>query len=1220
MRYEFLRRRAVRRILAAYGPEDAPDLESQDRDNLDPREMALLQRVFPPAILVRLRRAFTPRGLEFFQFYVDLRAWAMAKHVPDDAKDQFRRVTARVSQITSPVDGRTLSPIVVNKIAKVRPLVSSLLTRLGNRPESLAAWTQINNLMVPLLQEVAQDKEVWLKALVQGSARWATFRSLSERQVYLKKLEADDPESFALIQRTKETLGEIDDRLRDRIVANGMLAQRGFLGGRVVQLGVDPNTGEKRVFDRDGAILPVEEFLKKRQDQDEARKRAALIAERTTGVLDDVKTIPQSFLTDTEGAIEWHALTDDQAKTNGLTRLLPTKTLWETSMGPDGTPVQTGRAVVIDGRYKGAFLDDLVNGVGRLVEGTSFSYSPRTGRGTGAPVRIDPSQREPYVSVTTVAMRVGGRVRKVKKLYLKIPGTREYKELRGAVKSLAGNFGTRGSVPSIVYRPVEGSLAAGFEFEPKDFGLVRDTLRGISMSAEALRLLQAYYQDLSRAEQATAAENLGHYAAQEIGGFVTSKKDRSTGEMVPFDFSVQQKQALAWLDANGNRGVCGLDTGMGKTLVTTAMMQKLVRDGLADEGASYTDARGRDVKTNGRFLYVCPKALKGNLGKEIAAFVSDAGSLRDRVDVISYREFASASKSGKKPRSIARSPAWRDVDTWDPGTYVSIFFDEAQEMKNASSGVAKAALSVWHPRKICLTASPMEHSPMEAYVLSAIANNLPLKGPEGRANRAEMKRFKERFCEVLGGRIVGAKADPGTMRDMMTWVKRNIFYADKRSSGGVLTPEEFEALKTAPPEEAAKLLAGKLPPLASHSVAVTMPPEAEAVYAGVAKQFARVMGGLVAKFKEKGGVGANDPAVEQAFGLRFAPVLNLMNSLANYPEVALKDIASMIQTNAMPDGRPVPDVLTPLVTMWRRSLQPDDLIAQASQMANPKLAQAQDIIAQGLAQTEGSARALLFTDDPRFCKMAGKYLSSRTGEFHCVALSDAIGIFQGGQPLPEWRHPIDQDVLRALVKDPAEQDRLLRENDGYAVLNLPFRARAYRRFPTLPAHPRMNPHYKTGDWQTFVFREIVTPTPRIKTCILHGQTYQYGQNLQAFDTVIHLDRDTWNAQDMAQRTARAWRQGQQNAVDEYVVDATYSPDKDGEPRPDSDQTLDQIRGYFQQMEGDLFESIIRAAQATQLGREWLEMKKRDASNMRLDRGLAEAMLSPFASRSRPVGE
>ena len=137
----------------------------------------------------------------------------------------------------------------------------------------------------------------------------------------------------------------------------------------------------------------------------------------------------------------------------------------------------------------------------------------------------------------------------------------------------------------------------------------------LALSTEALRSVENYYEDLALAESATADENLEFYSQKALGGF---KKN------MPPLLKVQ-KQALAWLDANGDKGVIALDTGVGKTVTSVAVMQKMVRDGKTEEGYSYTNSKGEEISTNGRFLWVCPKGLEGNLPKEIRNWLASDG-------------------------------------------------------------------------------------------------------------------------------------------------------------------------------------------------------------------------------------------------------------------------------------------------------------------------------------------------------------------------------------------------------------------------------------------------------------------------------------------------------------------------------------------------------------------------------------------------------------------
>jgi len=1205
-------------------------------------------KIYSGQVIQLLRRAFTPKGLPFFQFYADLKRYELGLPIPDDIQQVFKKVSSRLLRINSPVDKRTLSPNVVNQIASARPTINSLLGRLRNSPDNHLLYRKLNEELVPLIAEVAKDKGVYLRVKQVGNIQWASFWKMSGKQEQIERLKDDDPETYALIMDKKMALEQIDAGIADRIERTGQLHRKIILMGRPVNVAIDSVTGEERVYDRDGEVLTKDEFVEKRRNQEQAKKRAYKVPDRTVVPLSQLRTLPDEEIDALPGPISYASITDDKAKQGRLTRLFAVKKKPQGWISrPDGTMERDHVKVIASGRFKGVYLDDMVNSQGRMIEGTAYDYSPKRGRATTVPEKIDPSNREPYVTMAEVVTekRFRGKTvrQKQEKLFLKIGGGHAFKELRRAMQKLSCNHeasGVRGCVPSIIWQPVQGSRAAGFYFEPKDFAFIMETLQGMSLSKGALDFVKDYYEDLSRAEQATDAKNLGNYSADALGGFVAAKKNRDTGEMVPFDLNSAQKRALAWMDANGNSGVCALETGVGKSLTSLGMAQKLIRDGLADPGATYTRPDGVDIETNGRFLYVVPKKLKGNIPKEIRNFVSDPGPLLDRVDTISYREFSGSSRSGKVPRSIGRVPFWvsrgkgkaaatTKQKQWDPALYAAIFFDEGQMMRKPDSAAAKAALSLYHPRKIILTASPMEKEPMDAYVLAAITNNLPLVGKtlEARQNRKEMRRFKERFCETIGGRIVGVKDDPAARRDLQTWVKRNLFHTDKNQ------------VSTRPED--------RLPDLRTETVAVEMDEDLETVYKEAVKPFTTVMQGLVSKFRDKGRgkdrvirdpetgeeirripTYRNDarmPEVERVFSRAFQPLVQLLTNLSNNPTKAFNDIATMVEEGNLPNGKPIPN--TPEMKALRKFLKkiskmmggPEGLRQKAKEKAasNPKVEQAIDVIKAKLEQTEGKARTLLFSDDVNFCMLSGEILSSRLPGKHVVALGDRIFVFRNGTQLDAIEYRIPPDILAKLVKKPEAQQQILMETGGIISHKLPLREVSYRLYPMpMPAHPRLNTHYKASEWNSWAFKEIFNPDPGYRTATLFGPSYQYGHNLQAFDTVVHLDRDSWNSENMKQRTARAWRQGQENPVDEITIDMTYNESDNG---GELDKTLDEIRRFVQTMEGELFDRIIKDSQGIELGKEWLEMQKSNASTLRLDTKVLELMMSPYVERSQIPG-
>ena len=1202
----------------------------KEREELE-KQLAKASQLFPRAIYLKFRRAFTKRGLPFFDFYIKLKRISLGEAPPEDLKQQFRKVLNMLVRIKSPVDNRPLSPQMVNMISEARSDLNTYLNRIAQGTAQNATWLKVNQILVPLISEVARDKGIYMKSLQRGAERWATFRKMTPKQEKIERLRDDDPETYDLVLQRGETLAQIDAGIKKSVAAGGMTSRRALIMGRPVTIGTDPITGEERVFDRDGDVIPVEDYITKRREQAEWREKSYRAPAKMEVPLKSLRILDDADIEALSGEVEYDAITDDKAKQSRLTRIFATKRKPVMISQADGTIRVEHLKVIVSGRFKGIYLDDMINSQGRMIEGTAYTLEPLSGREGKIPVRRDVSQREPYVTHATVPTVYTdadtGKKYTVKeeKLHIKIPGTNEFKEIRHMLKKLACNTGAvTGCVPSISYHPVKGSRAASFYFSPKDYKAVRDAVQGMSLSKGAMKFLKTYFNDLARAEQATAKENLKFYSAKSIGGF---KKTRKYGEEIKdFDLLTKQKQALAWMDAKGNNGVCALDTGVGKTLTGIAMMQKLLRDGLGEEDATYETPTGKTIKTNGRFLIVTPKDLKGNFPKEVRDFLSDPSDLLQRMDVISYREFGRA-VSGKVPTSLKNKAFWKQRASlpksrlaagkvWDIQLYTALFFDEAQKLTLTKTGKvtspskptqAFAAADIYHPRKIFLTASPMEKEPEQAYLLQSLAANEPISGrsPDAVENRKRMKRFMERFTNRVGGRIVSAKKDPALKSEMQKWVKQAVFFADKTKV------EEFN-----------------LPQKQEETITVTMNPAVEQVYRATTQTFAKSMKALAIKLRERedaSGAARDSEADKKFFGAKLKPILKLLNGLSNYPAETMQDLAIMAQSGYMPDkltpeGLPAP--ISPEIQKVLRKLpfKAEELMSIAQELqeeGNPKLEVARDYLMTEMKKCEkdvSAKRTLVFTDDKKLCQLAAKYFAARIPGTHVVATNTSISILEGSGSVDHVKFKMEkEDVLRIFGGDSEKAMQAMQEAGNESRIEAPFSKRAYRKHPELPAHRRYNTHYKADQWQQFVFKEVISPNPSFRCCILLGTEYQFGHNLQEFDQVIHLDRNSWNSENMKQRTARSWRQGQKKPVTVRTVDTVYAE------RPDNselDRTLDEIRRWFQEMEGDLFDEIIKEAQDVELGKEWLDMQQRSASFMRVDQDVLELMASPYVSRSK----
>lgn len=1226
-------------------------------------------------VYTKLSRTFRSRGMPFFDFYMELKrvfdTYQIETYETEiDLAEQFVHVARMfVRTRTAPLNRGKKgipSPDVINQIQyAIKSYLRTplrILSRNINQYQKTGkvtanlriVWNRVIERLLPIYQLAGKDRGIYMRETLktEEGVRWGVLRKMSQKDIVVDKLKDDEPDTYEWLIKKKATYKEIDiateafieradlEPLHKRpfeITVNKRVVRRLPDGTRekfvrqerhmtpLVHVAIDPISNERYVATSDQRLLPLQTYLDERIQQEEARQRVEGNKRRVNPerVRQQARTLGDAEVDALEGDVSFEVISDDPANNMRLARIFPVKWYPDPATG-------IRQKVVVDGRYKGIMFDDLVNYSGRLMDDTLFDYDTKNKR----PIYKDPKtvplwEEDPHVTKVVVEKPLdekGKQMQKVTKLMLVIPGkdVEPWLSLRDVVRKLAK------AIPSIEQAPAPPGVSKRSHtvrvlFDPKDFSLIRENVQSMSLSKGALKFLEEHFAKQAKMDRAIAPESLEFYSAKELGGF--KEINEHTGKA--FNLRTKQMEAIAWLDASDNRGVCALDTGIGKTGVAVGSMQKMIRDGFLE-----------DPTNNGRFLFVSPKALRGNIMREIDNFLipEAAAKLAERVDAISYQEFASASRSKKAPKSI--SAAWGDRP-WDAKKYIAVYFDEAQALKKFSSGPGQAAMKLSHPRKICLTASPMEREPMEAYILSAICNNINL-GERRRgkltkkalAARDEMRAFRDQYCEAVGGRVVSMKPDPLTQRDLHIWVKTNIFYADKTEvtdTGYVL---------------------GESNPITKQ---VAMPDELETVYRRVSARFAGLLRGLVRKFRELQ-IDKNSKLppedLEKIFEPRqkFFPVIQFMNALSNRPKEALETLAKWMEADDRKAVKPTcPAILwNDLVLPFKNStvVSPEKLRETAAGFFyNPKVAEAARWMGKKL-QSSDNSRAVMFTDDPAFVEISAREMSEKIPGLHAACLASKIKVFSAGMELPSFSYPIPMQIARELAPNDRIKKRLmsqyaahemaLQENantDNPAdaipvpsipdqIHKLPFKQKTlrwqgqptgYRKYTKLAPDPALNKAFEPKAWQTFVLNELIQKEKRFITCSMHGQTYQLGQNLQkGFDSVVHLDRDTWNSEDMKQRTARVWRSGQKETVDVVNIDMTYQNVRDP-----LDDTLDKIQEDFQNLSGALFDSIIKKAQAVPLGEEWFEMQQRNPAFMRTSEQTMALMASPYLSTPQP---
>jgi len=1169
--------------------------------------------------LVQYMRTFgrTPKILDLPQIYIEVVDTLEGGPVPEGLLQRFRQA---VRQMEMETDAEPSVVVLDEKPTIIEPLLRSFES-LGKMSNS--GWKRFTEAYSEMLRTLVADRDLfWApRAITSEGIRWIQLRNASPKQTVKEQIRRDDPTLFFRLTESKEQRGAMDKSLSKKILATGQVPARQRIRGRFMLVGVDAALIPNEITLRDGTRLTQQQILENLKD---LAVVAALPEEAVSVYSDDGKTKSREEFTaevDKENAAhkgltkvnslvrkkgrgsdkyayidpadlrkistedfnshfgsnpkaeDYTSLTDDPYKSTALTKIYPVGDY-------------LGKEVILAGRFKGFYVADLVNHAGRLIEGSVTYYNPDTGeldrRETTNPDGSLSVRRvtEPYVTVDsgrlllTLSREKGDKratlLRNAVLNLSKLVPSIEYEQKRvdkstRAYDAYSANEEGDGRTP-LPYKRWRGSEAATgrsvYSFDPKDFGSIRDAIGSMALSNAASRMLQAYFAKIQKAERATEDRSIKKYNAEKL------KLKRPLRR--------QQAQAVAWLDANDNAGICALDTGVGKTSVAVATMQNL--------RAKYKGDDGTMTEGNGRFLFVCKKALSGNLPKEIKEAVEDGSGveLNAMTDIITYLEFKNNTIGTVKNPYDPPRPFYDD--------YVAIFFDEAHErFKNKASRYYKAVTSCKAKRKVLLTASPMVRSPKEVFTLSSVANGIDLNTKEG---RKEERAFVKRYAEKVGGRVVGIKrADtsrgtyrlyvrkealegrepvsyeewPGEMdvaatRDFNTWVKTNLFHADKRDvvdnskkAYKVYAKKEKKQdrepvpYKDWPGSKLEEL--NKVPP-----VAVTMPPEIEAVYRKTMTQVIKALREVVKKTSTK---------------------------YKGQKDFKDKDFRALAVEAAKVTLR------KPLALLTKLSDVPNRVLPG---VPNPKLEQAKSILEQV------SGRTLLFTDSPDMAEDAfAQMLAAFPGKGSAVAFSDRIEVKSGAgdsvrygeRRYPDLKRP--QPKGKGYIMEVKGGKLSIRKNDTGRNGKI-----GYARAPK-------------NSWKVIVL-QYIQANPSITTLVLTG-TYAVGQNLQKFNNVIHLDRDNWSNETMKQRSARAWRAGQSEVVNEYTLDMVYG---DVATDDDADKTLDEIREIIQGMDADLFDEVVLDSQVERLGEEWSEIKKQRSLLHKTDRLMMERALSPHA--------
>ncbi|MGC0365114.1 SNF2 family DNA or RNA helicase [Rhodococcus sp. 27YEA15] len=187
-----------------------------------------------------------------------------------------------------------------------------------------------------------------------------------------------------------------------------------------------------------------------------------------------------------------------------------------------------------------------------------------------------------------------------------------------------------------------------------------------------------------------------------------------------------QVQGVHWLTMLPGGGILADEMGLGKTLQAISMIAVRAADG--------------------PHLVICPTSVLGNWRREIERF---APNMPQYVHHGSARTFPPNFAAGTvvlTSYSVLRS----DIEQFENISWSSVIFDEAQQIKNSTSKITRAAIRLRADTKVAMTGTPVENRLDDLYSLFRVVN------PNVLGIRA---RFRRRFAvPIESGRSTTAAA------------------------------------------------------------------------------------------------------------------------------------------------------------------------------------------------------------------------------------------------------------------------------------------------------------------------------------------------------------------------------------------------------------------------------------------------------------------------------
>lgn len=450
----------------------------------------------------------------------------------------------------------------------------------------------------------------------------------------------------------------------------------------------------------------------------------------------------------------------------------------------------------------------------------------------------------------------------------------------------------------------------------------------------------------------------------------------------------------------------------------------------------------------------------------------------------------------------------KELTPADLQQYGGFLFDEAHEnMRNKTDSHRACEALGQNADRVFLSGSPMVKNPVENYNL--------VKLIEGDNLNVEAKDISNTTVKV-DNKVIGIKDDPISKETLKKFIKTYTYFVDKEDP----KVKQMTGLPDITPhyQNSQKMTLEGL---------TSLNPNYEAVikeYRKYEKEYRKTLEVMSEKYRYGGKLSVEDLAAFQNTKKGGLPAVAVqkMARLLNDPNKYFRgELAKkLIEKN--------PEKYKEMGKAKVANLPEVRNKVKQMGIVSPKILQSQSYIEKQLNKPTGKKATVTFTDSPDLAVEATEeYAKMFPGKKHVVCLAGEIKVYQYNAKTKK------AEVVKRWRDDPKDRQWSVK-----AIQSL-----------------------KQGGENGDMFNDIAT--------LNMTSAYQTGQNLQSFSNqVIHLDRDNWANENLKQRTARVYRGGQDEAVNNYFMDINSGGDL---------LTLNSIQRFSDDREGRIFEETIKAA-------------------------------------------